>query len=669
MQIYAVIKSAALAAALIGAVGIFFLRLRRLYRLMATVAGKADPLCGPLAQRIKVFFAEVLGQSNVRRKPLIGTAHMLIFFGFLAVQPHSVILILQGIFPHVDVENLYPRIYGGYLFCADILAGLVMIGVVYALYRRLAVRPGYLTRSRDAYLILFFTALIITTFFLINAFQVLSPPPVHFLSAQPETVPVSVWIGSAFGLGALSPASRQVGTETVWWVHIATILAFLVYIPHSKHLHLLAAIPNVVLRRLALPKAIAKTDLEDETAQSFGLGRVSDLNWKQVLNLYACTECGRCEEQCPASLTGKPLSPKRLIHDVKEDLLDQADFVLAGNSTEIRPIVRPDSPVSAEVVWACTSCRACEESCPVNIEPLDFIFESRKHLVLMEANFPPEMQATFTNLQNQYNPWGFSSDSRGDWCRGLDVPLMTDHPDADLLYYVGCAGAFDERGKRIARATVRVLKKAGVDFAILGPEEACNGDVARRAGNEYLAQMLMQKNAETFNRYRPRKILAPCPHCFNILKNEYPQFGSIYPVAHHTEFLLALFQQGRLRVRPENVGQLTFHDSCYLGRWNGTYQAPRDLLAAITGGNPPLEMRRARAKGFCCGAGGARMFMEEGVGTRINLERVEEVIATGAATVVAACPFCLTMIQDGILEKNAGIEVKDIVEIVDEITV
>jgi Fe-S oxidoreductase len=447
---------------------------------------------------------------------------------------------------------------------------------------------------------------------------------------------------------------------------MATILGFLVYIPGSKHLHLLAAAPNVFLKPLDREKAMPKTDIEDETAETFGLGKVSELNWKNVLNLYACTECGRCEEQCPAAQTGKPLSPKKVVHDFKVDLLEQAEPVLARTSDAVKPIVREDSPVTGDVIWSCTTCRACEDICPVNIEQLDFILETRKHQVLMQASFPPEMQETFANLENQANPWGFSADTRADWCKGMNVPLLADRPEAELLYFVGCAGAFDDRGKKIAQAMARVLQRAGVDFAILGPEEACNGDLARRAGNEYLAQMLMKQNAETLNRYKPRRILAGCPHCFNILKNEYPQFGAAYPVVHHADYLVELLRQGRLKLDGKRLERLTFHDSCYLGRWNGIYEAPRQLLSRVAHGGGLVEMRRAQATGFCCGAGGGRMFMEETIGKRINHERAEEAIATGAKTVAAACPFCVTMLRDGLLDRGSDMQVRDIVELIDE---
>ncbi|MGW8303514.1 MAG: (Fe-S)-binding protein [Desulfobacterales bacterium] len=665
MQTYVTLKSILMALALIGAFGFFFIRAGRLYRLMRSVEGQTDFKLDRLGERVKILFTDVLGQSNVRRKPLIGTAHMLIFLGFLAIQPHSLMLMIQGVFPGFEPGHWIPGIYRVYLFLADILAVLVLVGLVYAIYRRVAVRPTYLTMGMDANLIILFTCVIVITFHLINAFQTLLPAASGSFTYA-GVFPISDRLVALFNLRALSPAGIGTGYEIIYWIHIATILGFLIYIPSSKHLHLLAAIPNVFLKRLDRPKAIVKTDIEDEAAETFGLGKVSELNWKNVLNLYACTECGRCEEQCPASCTDKPLSPKKVIHDFKIDLLAQAEAIMTQNFDTVEPIVREGSPVTTDVIWSCTTCRACEDICPVNIEQLDFIIETRKHRVLMEADFPPEMQETFTNLENQFNPWGFSSDSRADWCKGMDVPLMADNPDAELLYFVGCSGSFDDRGKKIAQAMARVLQKADVNFAILGPEEACNGDVARRAGNEYIAQMLMMQNVEVLNQYKPKKILTGCPHCYNIIKNEYPQFGAGYEVVHHTELLLGLFQQGRLKASNGYPAALGYHDSCYLGRWNGIYQPPRDLLSSINGGAKLIEMPRSESKGFCCGAGGARMFMEETIGKRINMERAEEIIGAGAKTVAVACPFCTTMLRDGILEKESDVQVKDIVEIIDE---
>ncbi len=667
MEQYTIIKSFVMFMAIVGGFSFFFLKVRHLYQLMLSVQGQTEFKLDRVRARVLVLFKDVLGQANVRRKTMPGLAHTLIFFGFLAVQPHSLELMLKGVCPAFDVAHLIPGLYGGYLFVADILAAFVLVGFLYAIYRRVMVRPSYLTLGMDANLIILFTCLIIITFQLINAFQTLLPVEAGAFDYS-RVFPLSGLLVPLFGLDKLSPEKIFVGYEITYWVHMATIIGFLLYIPGSKHLHLLAAAPNVFLKPLEREKAIIKTDIEDEDLETFGLGKTVELNWKNVLNLYACTECGRCEEQCPAANTQKPLSPKKLIHDFKLDLFDNADAILAKDAEAVLPFLREDSPITGDVLWSCTTCRACEDICPVNIEHLDFIIESRKHQVLMEASVPPEIQETFTNLENQGNPWGFAADTRADWAKILVVPLMTDNPEADVLYFVGCSGSFDDRGKKIAQAMARVLNRAGVNFAILGPEEACNGDIARRAGNEYLAQMLIQQNVEVLTQYNPKTILTGCPHCFNTLKNEYPQFGASYPVVHYTQYLLDLHQQGRLKPNNQNQGSLTFHDSCYLGRWNGIYDAPRDLLRSMNSSGSLVEMQRTGEKGFCCGAGGGRMFMEETLGKRINIDRAEEVMKTGAATLASACPFCATMLMDGLMDKESDIIVKDIAEIVDEAT-
>ena len=667
MEQYTIIKSFVMFMALVGGFSLFFLKVRRLYQLMQLVQGQTEFKLDRLRERVMVLFKDVLGQANVRRKIAPGLAHTFIFFGFLAVQPHSLELMLKGICPAFDVAHLIPGLYGGYLFVADILAAFVLVGFAYAIYRRVIVKPRYLTMGMDANLIILFTCLIIITFQFINAFQTLLPLEAGAFDYS-GVFPLSGLLVPLFGLDQLSPEEIFVGYEIAYWVHMATIIGFLIYIPGSKHLHLLAAVPNVFLKPLEREKAIIKTDIEDEDLETFGLGKAIELNWKNVLNLYACTECGRCEEQCPAANTDKPLSPKKLVHDFKLDLFANADAILAKDAEAVPPFLSEDAPINGDVLWSCTTCRACEDICPVNIEHLDFIIESRKHQVLMEASFPPEIQETFTNLENQANPWGFAADTRADWAKDLDVPLMTDNPEADVLYFVGCSGSFDDRGKKIAQSMARVLNRAGVNFAILGPEEACNGDIARRAGNEYLAQMLIQQNAEILNQYNPKTILTGCPHCFNTLKNEFPQFGASYPVVHYTQYLLDLHQQGRLKPNNQNQGALTFHDSCYLGRWNGIYEAPRDLLRTMNASGSLVEMQRSGEKGFCCGAGGGRMFMEETLGKRINIDRAEEAMQTNAATVASACPFCATMLQDGLMDKESDIVVKDIAEIVDEAT-
>ncbi|MBF0388528.1 MAG: (Fe-S)-binding protein [Desulfamplus sp.] len=671
MQFYLILKSLVMLTAIVAAFRLFFIKLKRLYSIMMAVEGKVEPSpFNRIKERINVLFTDVLGQSNVRRKKLPGISHTLIFFGFLAIQIHSLELMIRGVFPSFDLLHIMPFIYSKYLFLADIFAFFVLIGFGYALYRRLVVKPPYLTMGRDANLIIMFTCVIVISFHFINAIQSVTTVQISVF------FPISGILASFLNLNSWSSGWLTFMYEIFYYIHIGTILGFLIYIPGSKHLHLLAAAPNVFFKRLEFEKAIQKTDIENEEASSFGLAKVSEFNWHNVLNLYACTECGRCEELCPAANTGKPLSPKKIIHDFKIDLFDQADALLtmaslpepSKNRDSILPIMREGSEITHDVLWSCTTCRSCEDVCPVNNEHLDFIFEIRKNQVLMEAAFPPEIQETFSNLENQSNPWGFSSDTRADWCKGMNVPLMMDKPDAKVLYFVGCAGSFDDRGKKISQATARVLQKAGVDFAILGPEESCNGDMARRAGNEYLAQMLIQQNVEIFNQYKPSMILTGCPHCYNVIKNEYPQFGAKFKVIHHTEYILELLKEGKLVSQDKNFGDITLHDSCYLGRWNNIYTAPRKILTEINSGKL-IEMDRNMSKAMCCGAGGARMFMEETIGQRINNVRAKEAVSTGASMVCAACPFCITMLNDGIMETDRQIPVKDIAEIVDEGTV
>ena len=658
MSAYFTIKSILVVLGLVGSFGYFLIQSRRLIHLMTTVSGRKNFPADRLSQRLKILFKEVLLQSRVRQKRLPGLAHTLIFFGFIAVLPHTIELILAGIFPGFSFARIVPGIYVGYALLADILALLTLVGLAYCVYRRVILKPKYLTNGLDSRRILLFITVIILSFFSINAFRIaLYPEALRHLIKYNI---VSDNISQFLNLQNLDQAALTVGLEISYWIHLAVIFYFLVYIPGSKHLHILAAIPNVILAPLETAKAMVKTDLEDETIESFGLGRINELNWQNVLNLYACTECGRCEEQCPADMTGKPLSPKAVVVDLKDDLSNQ----FSEKETAIEPIIRNGAPITEDVIWSCTTCRACESICPLHIQHLDFILEMRKNLVMMESRFPDELQQTFTNLEHQLNPWGFAPETRADWCRGLDVPLMSDHPEAQILYFVGCAGSYDERGKAVARAIINLLKKADLDFAILGPEESCTGDAARRAGNEYIAQLLIQANVETLNKYKPAKILTGCPHCYNTLKNEYPQFGTMADVVHHTEFFAGLIQNGRLKPNSKLKETVTVHDSCYLCRWNDMINAPRAILGSIAG-LQVKEMDRSGRNGLCCGAGGSRMFMEEKIGKRINIERVEEVMATDAETVVAACPFCNTMLNDGVKEIASAIAVKDIAEILD----
>jgi len=652
------VKAILMAGLLTGGFGYFFYKLRHLILLMNAVQGERSAVPDRIGERINVLFVDILGQKNVRRKLMPGLAHTFIFFGFLAVQPHSFQMMIQGVFPGFSVANFAPSFFQLYLQSADILAFMVLVGLGYGLYRRTVLKPAYLTNGMDAKLIIIFTSVIILTFHIYNAFHLVLPS--HGFDYS-RCFTVSKVFAACMNLSSWSEPALQAGFETTYWLHILTILGFLIYIPGSKHLHLLAGIPNVFYKPLDVEKPMITTDIEDEDAETFGIAKINELNWKQVLDLYACTECGRCEERCPATNTGKPLSPKELIHNLKVELLD--------NGESPPPLV--DDVMGAiknDALWSCTTCRGCEEICPVNIQHLDIILEVRKNQVLMEAAFPAELQDTFSNLENQSNPWGFSEDTRANWCKDLNVPLMADKPDIDILWFVGCAGSFDDRSIEISRAIASLLNKAGVSFAILGTEERCNGDMARRCGNEYLAQMMIAENIETLNRYSPKRILTGCAHCFNAIKNEYPDFGASYDVVSHVDFILELLEDGKLKVKKDYAGTITYHDPCYLGRWNNLYDSPRKVLSAINPSVALLEMKDYRENGMCCGGGGGRMFMEETLGERINNVRSLQAIETGADTVATACPFCTTMFSDGMRDNKATQDVKDIAELVDEAT-
>jgi Fe-S oxidoreductase len=459
-----------------------------------------------------------------------------------------------------------------------------------------------------------------------------------------------------------------------WWLHIVGVLGFLNYLPYSKHLHVLSSVPNVFFAKLEPRGTLKALNLQDEALTKFGASDVEDFTWKQLLDGYSCTECGRCDSACPANNTGKLLSPRKIMIETRRRLMEKAPILnnpksqiplltsLAKGSLDKHLV---DDYITEEELWACTSCLACVQECPVQIEHTDAIVDMRRYLVLDESRFPKELQLTFQNLERNFAPWGFSHSSRADWADGLSIPLLSEKRDAEFLFWVGCAGAYDARYKKVTQSFARVMQTAGVNFAILGTEEKCNGDPARRAGNEYLAQMLMTENIGTLNGYGVKKIVTTCPHCFNVLKNEYPELGGNYEVFHHSEFLMNLVRVGRIRLTKEQQTRITFHDPCYLGRYNQMYDEPRRTLISIPG-TEMVEMSRSREKSFCCGAGGGRMFMEERAGKRINIERTEEALRLNPNVIGTACPFCMTMLTDGVKEKDTfgSVQVKDIAELV-----
>lgn len=655
-----------LAFVLIGG-GSFYLsglKFAKLYRVLKAQTGKA-PRFSDFGKRVQTALVNVLGQKAVLQDRWIGIAHTAIFWGFLIISIGTLEQFAMTLFEGASFEFLGETLYSAFIWSQDFFTGFVLFGVLYAAYRRLVLKPKHLGQSSDANKVLLFTGGLMVSIFLMNAF--------HVLGSQP-------WYESSFFISRnLAQLFAAMGLETETyhhlytafkWVHMILVLSFAVYIPGSKHLHIVAAGPNTFLRKLDREKGMSTINFEDETVTQYGVANVQQMSWKDALDLYSCTECGRCQALCPAWNTEKPLSPKNLIVDLKKNLHRNKESILTGKAEEVTHVI--DEAVTEDVIWACTSCRACEIACPVFIEHTDKIYDIRRNLVMMESKFPAEVQPVFKNMETNGTPWAFSQSERANWAEGLNVKTMAEVGSADavdVLLWVGCAGAYDDRNKSVVKSFVSLLNKAGVKFATLGTEETCTGDAARRIGNEYLFQSLAKMNVDTLNRYAVKRIVTACPHCFNTLKNEYGDFGGKYEVFHHSQFISKLITEGKLKPTKSLDETVTFHDSCYLGRWNNVYEQPRNVIESIP--NVKLvEMKQHHDQGLCCGAGGGRMWMEEHIGRRINVTRTEQALETKAKVIATSCPFCITMINDGVKTKEAvdQVQVKDISELLDQAT-
>jgi Fe-S oxidoreductase len=662
------------AALLLAAVGAFAWTLRRFGKMV--LAGKPEPRFDRVPERLNSVLTYFFGQKKVvedvpmpakRAKGLVKTLgsrhHVFIFWGFLLITVGTVELLIRGLFPSFSFALILGQTVARILASAIDIANLIVLGmIIFGAFRRVVLQPRLIPMSRDAAIILSAIALLMISHFGMHGFGLVAHGPV----ADDPTGPVSRAVGRAFA-GMSTDAAGTVSAIS-HWVHVAVLLLFLNYLLYSKHSHIVAALPNIYFRNLGARGVLPKLNLEaDDMAQTGIVSEYKDFTWKTLLDGFACTECARCTNQCPAYNTGKPLSPMQIVHDIRDDLrtrmpdrgpLDALlDRMQHGDSAEKPDAQKPlvGERTSEETLWACTTCGACQQVCPVFIDQPKMILEMRRNLVLLQEKVPPDLARTFKNLEQNGNPWGIAADKRMDWAttREKPVPTLDDKPDAEYLLWVGCAGAYDDRIKKQTHALVDILEEGGVDFAVLGLEEGCTGDPARRSGNEMLYQMQAQQNVETMNAKKVKKVITACPHCLHTIANEYPQLGGNFEVRHHTQVIRDLVESGKVHVTkdPDGTKRPVFHDPCYLGRWNGEYDAPRAALDATSNGR--VEAPRNRELGFCCGAGGGRMWMEEKIGERVNHNRVDELISTGATTIATACPFCTIMVNDGVNDRGA----------------
>jgi Fe-S oxidoreductase/nitrate reductase gamma subunit len=660
------VEKVALAVLLAVSIGVFIWRMR--FHVRNIRLGKGENRRDRLGERIKAFLVYGVFQKKVHRDRYSGVLHAFIFWAFVILFLSILEIAVRGFDEgwRLPFGPLNDPLY----LAMDIIAFLGLVGVAMAFYRRYVIKPERLMHEgmKDATIILVYIFFILVSILGLNAADITAGRTVHGFSEESHWRPVSLlWAQAnvALGLEAAAPALWSL----FFWMHVVALFTFLAYVPYSKHLHIIFALANSFSADLTPPGAMTKMDLDVEDPDVvLGAKRPEQLTWKALMDGDACTECGRCQAVCPAYATEKPLNPMRVITNLRDMLKAQGDVIASGDAEAVAALPDMFSEVhSEEGIWSCTSCFACQYECPVMNEHLGTIFEMRRYMVLMEGKMPEETMLTMTNLERNYNPWGIGWDQRANWAEGLDVPVMAEcGGDVDYLFWVGCAGSFDDRNKRVSRSLARVMKRAGIKFAILGKEEKCTGDAARRLGNEYLAQILIKQNVETLEKYNVRKIVTACPHCFNTLSNEYPEFGGNYEVIHHTQLLAELMERGVLKPAEALSGKFTYHDPCYLARYNATVKEPRQVLSNLPGVTT-VEMERHGDRSFCCGAGGGRMWMEEDVGKRVNVARLEQALESGAETVATACPYCLIMFDDAAKTENReDLQRFDLVELLEK---
>ncbi len=647
-------------AALIAATAAAFL-VPIVRRVRIVLAGAPEDRFGDLGRRFLHAVGKVVFQRCTLRRERVftGLMHVGIFYGALTFDTMTVSHTLEGF---VDGFYLFGDSGLGlvFSFMVDAAAIAVMAGVVFLAFRRFVVRPkAYATTPGDSALIYLLITLATATYLYFEAFSIAHHPGTARWSF------LGPWLAGLITGSGMSAAAVAAHFKIAWWAHVVAVYGFIAYVPHSKYLHMFAGPANVFFRRSAPSGELPALDLEK--SEVYGVEKLPDFTWKDDLDAFACMECGRCQDVCPAFASDKPLSPKTILVNMEKALL-AGDKAPAGKTRDDLPELVPGTFSEGEI-WTCTTCGACQRVCPVEIEHVRKIVGARRSQVLMQSKFPAELNTFFRNLETNANPWGIGFSKRAEWAEALDVAHVKDVPGAEYLLWVGCMGAYDDAGKGIASALVQVLRAAGVAFGTLGAEEKCCGDSARRLGNEYLYQGLARDNIALFAKYGVRRIVTFCPHGYNTFKHEYPKLdpaAGTVEIVSHVELIRDLVASGRISPKTAGPARYTFHDPCYLGRHNGLVAEPRAVLASVLGGGPS-ELRRHGDASFCCGAGGGLMWTEESLGTRINHLRAGEVIASGAPLVASACPFCLTMLRDGLKDRGSdGVAVKDIAQIVAE---
>ena len=661
-------ESLIFAALLVCGLGFF---LRNVFRLFSFLClGQWENRFDHLWSRLKGMFVYAFLQLRVVSEKF-GVNHFFLFWGFMVLFLVNIQFFIGGVFPRFSFDFLGAIPYGILLLMADIMSFVVLACVVIAVIRRVFFRPPHIEATLDAFFILFLVASLMAAYFGLHACEIR-------LEREPL---MAGWTPLSAALSKMAadttPERAHLLARVFWWIHALVLLFFLNYLPYSKHLHILTAIPNCFFRSFSFVSTVPR--MVFKKGNTFGISRVVQFSWKDLLDFFSCTECGRCQAACPAHNTDKPLNPRMVIREGKLNLLANGSALISTRPADTLASAPPDASmkiplingreesVATDAIWACTTCGACMVKCPVFIEHVPKLIGMRRHLVMEKAQFSKELIAFFENTEQRSNPWGIAPSDRAKWTQDLAVKTIADNPTAEYLFYVGCAGSFDSRNRRVVTALTAILNAANLSWAILGTEEKCCGDSLRRLGNEYVFDKLARENIALFKKYGVRKIITYCPHCFSTLKNDYRQYGADYEVIHHSQLISSLLEQGRITLKKVLDGKTVIHDSCYLGRYNDIYKEPRAIIRAASGADP-LEMKRCGEESFCCGAGGGRMWMEELIGKRIYLERTQEALRTDPSTIAVACPYCMTMFEDGVKDEKAQeqVKVKDIAEIVAE---